>query len=57
MAIRGFKDWRGPLLFDGNRPRGFPPDLVSAAKRKLRAIEAAEALGDLAKVPGNRWRN
>ena len=54
MPIRSFKDKRGSLLFDGDRPRDFLPDLVSAAKRKLRAIEAAEALGDLAQVPGNR---
>lgn len=54
MPIRGFKGRRGPLLFDGTRPRDFPPELVSAAKRKLRAIDAAEVLGDLAQVPGNR---
>jgi toxin HigB-1 len=54
MGIRSFKDKRSLLLFDGSRPRDFPPDLVSAAKRKLRAIEAAEALTDLAKIPGNR---
>ena len=54
MAIRSFKDKRGPLLFDGDRPRDFPSDLVPAAKRKLRAIDASELIGDLAKVPGNR---
>jgi proteic killer suppression protein len=54
MAIRSFKGRRGEILLGGDRPRDFPPDLVSAAKRKLRAIQAAEALGDLAQVPGNR---
>jgi toxin HigB-1 len=54
MAIRSFKGRRGPILSSGDRPRDFPPDLVAAAKRKLRAIEAAEILRDLAQVPGNR---
>jgi proteic killer suppression protein len=54
MAIRSFRGKRGAVLFRGERPRDFPPDLVAVAKRKLRAIEAAEALGDLAQVPGNR---
>ena len=54
MAIRSFKDRRGPLLAQGERPRDFPPDLVAVAKRKLRSLEAAETLGDLAQVAGNR---
>lgn len=54
MAIRSFKGRRGPVLAEGERPRDFPPDLVPAAKRKLRAIAAAEVLGDLAQLPGNR---
>jgi proteic killer suppression protein len=54
MAIRSLKGRRAEILFAGDRPRDFPPDLVSAAKRKLRAIGAAEALGDLARIPGNR---
>jgi addiction module HigA family antidote len=41
-------------LAAGKRPRDFPPDLVAAAKRKLRAMEAAGVLGDLAQIPGNR---
>ena len=54
MPIRSFKEKRGPILLAGNRPRDFPPELVVTAKRKLRAIESAEALGDLAQIPGNR---
>lgn len=54
MPIRSFKERRGPVLFAGDRPRDFPPELVAPAKRKLRAIDAAETLGDLARVPGNR---
>jgi proteic killer suppression protein len=54
MAIRSFKEKRGPILAKGDRPRDFPPDLIAVAKRKLRSIEAAEGLGDLAQVPSNR---
>lgn len=54
MAIRSFKGRRASILHEGNRPKDFPPDLVAVAKRKLRAIEVAGALGDLAQVPGNR---
>jgi len=54
MPIRSFKDKRGPSLALGERPKDFPPDLVAAAKRKLRAVEVAAVLGDLAQVPGNR---
>src|SRR4029077_608247 len=54
MAIRSFSGKRAPILFEGDRPREFPPDLVAAGKRKLRAGDAAEALGDLARLPGNR---
>jgi proteic killer suppression protein len=54
MGIRSFKGKLGSPLFDGICPRGFPPELVRSAQRKLRAIDAAEAVSDLALVPGNR---
>ncbi|HEX3504885.1 MAG TPA: type II toxin-antitoxin system RelE/ParE family toxin [Xanthobacteraceae bacterium] len=54
MAIRSFKDRRSAILFDGQRPKGFPPDLVRIARRKLRAIDAAVAVRDLVEPPGNR---
>jgi toxin HigB-1 len=54
MAIRSFKDRLGPVLFDGQCPKGFPPDLVAVARRKLRALDAAIAVRDLTKPPGNR---
>ena len=54
MTIRNFKDRRGPILFDGQCPKGFPPDLVRVARRKLRAIDAAIAVRDLVQPPGNR---
>jgi proteic killer suppression protein len=54
MAIRSCRDRRVFVLLDGRRPRDFPADLVSVARRKLRAISASEALRDLAELPGNR---
>jgi proteic killer suppression protein len=54
MTIRSFKDRRGPVLFDGQCPKGFPPDIVSVARRKLRALDAAVAVRDLTEPPGNR---
>ena len=41
-------------VFNGESPKGFPADLVRVARRKLRYLNAAEALGDLASPPGNR---
>jgi proteic killer suppression protein len=35
-------------------PKGFPPDVVTVARRKLRALDAAVAVRDLAEPPGNR---
>jgi toxin HigB-1 len=54
MAIRSFKDRRGPALFDGQCPKGFPPNLVKIARRKLRMLDAAVAVRDLVDPPGNR---
>ena len=54
MAIRSFKDRRGPILFDGLRPKGFPPDVVKVARRKLRTLDAAKHVQDLLQPPGNR---
>ena len=35
-------------------PRGFPPDIVERARRKLAALNAAHALNDLRVPPSNR---
>jgi proteic killer suppression protein len=35
-------------------PKGFPPELISAARRKLNMLVVAVALGDLRIPPGNR---
>lgn len=38
----------------GEAPKGFPPDLVRRAERRLRAIDHAASLNDLRSPPGNR---
>jgi proteic killer suppression protein len=52
--IRGFKDRITAAVFRGESPKGFPPDLVKIARRKLRYLEAAVDLGDLQQPLGNR---
>ena len=41
-------------LFRGRCPRGFPPELVSIAARKLAFLDGAASLADLRVPPGNR---
>jgi toxin HigB-1 len=41
-------------VFNGESPKGFPADLVKAARRKLRYLNATADLGDLRSPPGNR---
>lgn len=38
----------------GKTPKGFPPDLVRSAQRKLVMIDSAFELRDLLSPPGNR---
>lgn len=52
--IRTFRDKRTEAVFEGRCPKGFPSDLVSVARRKLRMVHAAGALDDLRSPPGNR---
>jgi toxin HigB-1 len=53
-VIRGFRDKNTESVFNGESPKGFPSDLVKAARRKLRYLNAAASLGDLRAPPGNR---
>jgi proteic killer suppression protein len=39
--IRGFKDKKAEALFLAAKARGFPPDIVERARRKLAAVNAA----------------
>ncbi|HEY5300451.1 MAG TPA: type II toxin-antitoxin system RelE/ParE family toxin [Acetobacteraceae bacterium] len=52
--IESFRDKRVAAVFLGRMPKGFPADLASAARRKLRMLDAATTLDDLRVPPGNR---
>jgi proteic killer suppression protein len=52
--IRSFRDKITEAVFEGESPKGFPSDLLKVARRKLRYLHAAAALGDLKSPPGNR---
>jgi toxin HigB-1 len=52
--IRSFRDKRTEALFLSRNARGFPPDVIDRARRKLAALDAANALGDLRDPPSNR---
>ena len=52
--IRSFKDKTSEAVAAGKIPKGFPPDLVRSAQRKLFMIEHALELNDLKTPPGNK---
>jgi proteic killer suppression protein len=52
--IKSFKDDATKAVFNGQCPKGFPAKLLSAARRKLRYLNAAKELADLKAPPGNR---
>ena len=52
--IRGFADEETALIWAGRRSRKLPPDIQSAALRKLRLLNQARVLNDLRAPPGNR---
>jgi proteic killer suppression protein len=52
--IVSFRDRRTAVVFTGRLPKGFPPDLLTAARRKLGYLHAAVSLEDLRSPPGNR---
>jgi proteic killer suppression protein len=52
--IRTFKDKKTEAVFNGERPKGFPADLVKVARRKLAMVRAAMSLDDLKSPPGNK---
>jgi proteic killer suppression protein len=43
MTIHSFKDARSPELIAGKVPKGFPPDVVKTARRKLFMLDSAAA--------------
>ena len=51
------QSWKGKVaeaVFQGRKPKGFPPDVIGAARRRLARLDAAAALQDLRSPPGNR---
>jgi len=51
--IRNFKDRRTEVVFHGEAPKGFPADLLSVARRKLRMLHRSVSLNDLRVPPAN----
>ena len=52
--IVSFRDAETALIWDGRRSRRLPPDIQPTALRKLRLINNARRIDDLAVPPGNR---
>jgi proteic killer suppression protein len=52
--IVSFRDRATEAVFHGSTPKGFPSDLVSVTRRKVRYLNAATELSDLKAPPGNR---
>jgi toxin HigB-1 len=51
------RSWKGDVaeaIFGGKTPKGFPPGLVLAARRRLARLDAAMPLQELRSPPGNR---
>lgn len=52
--IRSFADREARRVWEGVRSRKLPPDIQSAALRKLRLLNQARVVGDLRAPPANR---
>ena len=52
--IRSFADKETEAIWNGERSRKLPPDIQKTARRKLRQLNAAERLADMAVPRGNR---
>ncbi len=52
--IRSFRDKDTQHVFERERPRRLPPDIVRTAHRKLRQLHVSVDLADLRVPPGNR---
>jgi len=54
-VIKTFKDRRAQAIFEGRNPgKGFPADLIRAARRKLIMVHRAREILDLRSPPNNR---
>jgi toxin HigB-1 len=52
--VRSFADEETERISNGERSRKLPPDIQKTARRKLRQLDAAERLNDMAAPRGNR---
>lgn len=52
--IQSWKSEAARQVFAGHAPKGFPADLVKAARRRLERLNAATAVEDLRTPPGHR---
>ena len=52
--IQGWKTKAAKAVFEGGSPKGFPADLLSAARRRLAQLNAARTVEDMKAPPGNR---
>jgi proteic killer suppression protein len=52
--IRSFRNRETELIWQGLRSRKLPPDIQSAALRKLRILNNVRRIEDLRAPPGNR---
>lgn len=52
--IRSIKDAKTRKVWERERPKGFPEDILGTAYRKLTMIHAAHSIQDLRSPPGNR---
>ena len=52
--IQSWKSEAARQVFAGRAPKGFPPDLVKAARRRLERLNAATRVEDLRTPPGHR---
>ena len=52
--IKGFKDPNAEAIFKGKKPgKGFPSNIIRAARRKLIMLHGAQTLDDLKNPPAN----
>ncbi len=52
--IQSWKSEAARQVFEGRIPKGFPSDLVKAARRRLERLNAATGVEDLRTPPGHR---
>jgi len=53
-VIKTFRDRRTAAIFQGFRPKGFPPDLLRRAQKRLVQLHQAKGLADLRLPKSNR---